>query len=109
MMLRTKHGIANYKVINKSNGEEIKIDLKDFLSSKQAKIARSKPDVIWQFSQYLKQHYQNQGQDISVYVDGKLSVNGKPFKPFINPEVDLANVDWNTFKHSEWILPSKQE
>jgi len=109
MMLRTKYGIADYKVVNKSNDEEIKIDLKDFLSSKQANIACSKPDVIWQFSQYLKQHYKKHGQDISVYVDGKLSVNGKPFKPFINPEVDLANVDWNTFKHSEWILPSKQE
>jgi len=108
MMLRTKHGIADYKVINKSNGEKLKLDLKDFLSSKQAKIARSKPDIIWQFSQHLKHHFKKQGLDVAVYVDSKLSVNGKPFKPFINPEVDLANVDWNIFKHNEWILPSQE-
>ena len=109
MMLRTKQGVADYKVVNKSNGEVLKIDLKDFLSSKQARIACTKPDIIWQFSHHLKQHFKEQGQEISVYVDGKLSVNGKPFRPFINTEVDIANVDWNTFRHSQWILPSKEE
>jgi len=109
MMLRTKYGIASYKVMNKSNGKLIKIDLEDFLSPKQIRLANKKPDIIWQFSQYLKQHYKEQGQDISVFVNCKISVNGKPFKLLINPDVDLANVDWNAFKHSDWILPSKQD
>jgi len=27
----------------------------------------------------------------------------------IDPKVDLANVQWNPLKHSEWLLPSNQD
>jgi hypothetical protein len=36
-------------------------------------------------------------------------VNGKAYKRLINQDIDLANVEWQTFKHSDWILPSKQD
>lgn len=109
MMLRTKHGIANYKVIDKQTGREIPVTLQQFLTPKQVRIAGSKPDVIWQFAQHLKKYFKDRGQDVSVFVDAKISVNGKPFKALINTEVDLANTEWNTFKHSDWILPSNEE
>ena len=38
-----------------------------------------------------------------------MSVNGRPYKQLIDPKVDLANVEWNYFKHNDWILPSKLE
>ncbi|MDU8886782.1 HTTM domain-containing protein [Yeosuana sp. MJ-SS3] len=109
MMLRTKHGYANYKVINKDTGKEIPITLQQFLTPKQERVASSKPDVIWQFSQYLKEHFKNQGQEVLVFVDARISVNGKPYKKLINSKVDLANTEWNAFKHSDWILPSNEE
>jgi hypothetical protein len=108
MMLRTKHGFANYKVVDKLTGREIPITLQQFLTPKQARSASSKPDVIWQFSQYLKKHFKDQGHDISVFVDAMISVNGKPYKALINTEVDLANTEWNVLKHSNWILPSNE-
>ena len=37
----------------------------------------------------------------------KVSVNGKPHKPFIDSKKDLASTSWNHFKHHPWILPSK--
>ena len=79
------------------------------MSLKQKRVARSKPDIMWQFAQQLKKEFEAQGQDISVFVNSKLSVNGKHYKPFIDYDVDLASVKWNTFKHSNWILPSKQD
>jgi len=109
MMLRTKHGYANYKVLNKNTGKETPITLQQFLTPKQARVASSKPDVIWQFSQYLKEHFKKQGQDVSVFVDARISVNGKPYKELINSKVDLANTEWNAFEHSDWILPSNEE
>ena len=109
MMLRTKGGIATYKVIDKSNNNEIPIKLKDYLSEKQIRIACTKPDVIWQFAQHLKKDFKAKGVDVEVYVNCRISANGKPFKQLIDPNVDLAAVKWNPFKHSDWILPSKQD
>ena len=107
MMLRSKAGIITYKVVNKETGVITKIKLDDYLTPKQKRIASTKPDVIWQFAQRLKHIYKENGLDISVFVDSRLSVNGKQYKPFIDPEVDLAKVKWDAFKHSDWILPSE--
>jgi uncharacterized membrane protein YphA (DoxX/SURF4 family) len=109
MMLRVKSGFATYWVENKDTGKRKQIDLNKYLSTKQQRTASTKPDVIWQFAQRLKQDFKNKGENVSVYVNCKVSVNGKPYKTLINPEVDLANVAWDIFKHSDWILPSKVE
>ncbi len=109
MMLRTKGGIVKYKVIDKSNNNEIPININDYLSEKQRRITSTKPDVIWQFAQYLKENFKAKGIDIEVYVNCRISVNGKPFKQLIDSKVDLAAVKWNTFEHSDWILSSKQD
>lgn len=109
MMLRIKSGSATYRVENKDTGEAIYIKLDDYLTKKQQRLATSRPDVIWQFSQHVKEEFKAKGENVAVFVNCKLSVNGKPYKKLINPEVDLANVEWNPFKHSDWILPSKQD
>lgn len=107
MMLRVKSGIAVYKVKDKATGEMILIDLDDYLTSKQKRNVASKPDFIWQFSQYLKDDFKAKGQDVAVYVDCKLSVNGKPYRRLVDPDIDIANQSWEWYQHSDWILPSK--
>ncbi|WOD45098.1 HTTM domain-containing protein [Hwangdonia lutea] len=107
MMLRAKSGRTTYTIENKATGKSYTVNLDDYLTVKQKRLASAKPDAIWQFSQRLKEQFKKDGQDISVYVNCKVSVNGKPYKQFINPDVDLANVPWNYFKHNHWILPSK--
>ncbi len=109
MMLRTKGGTVKYRVIDKSNNNEIPISINNYLTEKQSRIASTKPDIIWQFTQYLKENFKDEGLDIEVYVNCRIIVNGKPFKRLIDPNVDLASVKWNTFKHCDWILPSKQD
>ena len=109
MMLRVKNGHTTYWVQNKETGKRMNINLDNYLSPKQKRTASTKPDVIWQFAQHLKEDFKNRGEDVSVYVNSKVSVNGKPYKTLIDPEVDLANVPWNVFKHCDWILPSKED
>ncbi|GAA3644709.1 HTTM domain-containing protein [Flavivirga jejuensis] len=109
MMLRSKSSKTTYRIKDKDSGKKSIVNLNDYLSRKQKRSASTKPDVIWQFAQYLKQKFKDNGQDIAVYVDCKISVNGKPYKTLINPDVDLANVEWHTFKHNNWILPSKED
>jgi len=109
MMLRSKRAKVKYYVENKETGKRVSIHLNDYLSRKQKAIASTKPDVIWQFAQYLKNEFKLKGQDVAVYIYCKISVNGKPYKKFISSKVDIASVDWNVFKHNDWILPSKQD
>ncbi|TJY37746.1 HTTM domain-containing protein [Pontimicrobium aquaticum] len=109
MMLRARQGIISFKVIDKSTNKTIPIRLEDYLSPKQQRNFATKPDMIWQFSQLIKRRFKIVNRDVKVFVDCKVKVNAQPFKPFINPEVDLASVKWNAFKHSSWILPSKQD
>ena len=110
MMLRLRQGIVKYKVKNKANGKIKEIRLQDHLSRKQRGNVATKPDMIWQFSQYLKEYYKNDhNMDVEVYVDCRVSVNGKPFQQFIDPNIDLSSIKWDAFRHSDWILPSKQD
>lgn len=109
MMLRVKNGQTTYWVENKDTGKRSYIDLNKYLSVKQKRSASTKPDVMWQFAQRLKEEFKSKGEDVAVYINSKVSVNGKPYKTLIDPTIDIANVEWDVFKHSNWILPSKEE
>ncbi|SHG90198.1 HTTM domain-containing protein [Winogradskyella jejuensis] len=107
MMLRAKSGSIHFRVVDQSNNSIIPINLNDYLTKKQQRNLKTKPDFIWQFSQRLKDKFKSEGKTVSIFVTSYVSVNGKPSKRFINPEIDLAKVEWNHFKHNSWILPSK--
>ena len=55
----------------------------------------------------LKTDFKNKGKDVAVYINSKISVNGKPYKTLINPDIDIASIEWEVFKHCEWILSSE--
>lgn len=107
MMLRGKTGRLDFKVVEKGTQDTIKIKKEDYLSPKQLRAITSKPDMIWQFAQRLKEEYAQNAKDVSVFIDGKVSVNGGPYQRLIDPKVDLAAEKWQHFKHHDWILPSK--
>ncbi len=106
MMLRTKNGIINFKVIDKQTGNEHFVNLKEYLSKKQRRALATKPDMIWQFSQRLQKEYAKKGKDIAIYVDSRVSVNQRPYRRLIDNKVDMAAAEWNYFWHNPWILPS---
>jgi uncharacterized membrane protein YphA (DoxX/SURF4 family) len=106
MMLRTKSGYLNFKVVNKKTSEFQKIKLDDYLTKKQQRSVTTKPDMIWQFAQYLKKQYALKGEDVAVYAEGKIQVNARGYKTLVNPEIDLANEEWKHFEHHSWLMPS---
>lgn len=107
MMLRAKSGNINFRVVDNATNNLIPIKLNEYLTKKQERSLRTKPDFIWQFSQRLKKQFKSEGKDVSIFATCYVSVNGKPSKRFIDPEIDLAKAEWNYFKHNTWILPSK--
>ena len=109
MMLRSRSGTIKVKVVNKSTGEETLVDLDEHLTKKQKRKVACYPDFTWQFAQYLKREYAQQGHEIEVYVTNRVRVNKDKYKQFIDPKVDLANVPWKHFSHNEWIMPSQPD
>ncbi|NRR89971.1 HTTM domain-containing protein [Winogradskyella undariae] len=107
MMLRSKQARITYKVIDANTNKMIPFNINYFLTKKQQRGASTKPDVIWQFSKYIKQDFAKKGIPVKVYVNSFVGVNGRPSQRFIDPEVDIANEEWHPFKHEDWILPSK--
>jgi vitamin K-dependent gamma-carboxylase len=106
MMLRVKSATTSFRVVDKVTHLETRIKLEDYLTKKQIRSMSSKPDMMWQFAQRLKSVYAKNGMAVEVYVKAYVGVNGRPKKQLINPNVDLASVKWNPFKHHDWILPS---
>ncbi|HET8838199.1 MAG TPA: HTTM domain-containing protein [Flavobacteriaceae bacterium] len=107
MMLRNKYGRSRIKIINKEKGETKIVRLSDYLTPKQVRAVGDKPDILWQFCQHLKSKYTDKGEEIEIYVDCRVSVNGRLMRTFIDPNVDMAKAEWHYFFHNEWILPSK--
>lgn len=107
MMLRSRRGSIHFRIVNKSTGKITLVKQEKYLTPKQKTRVAAYPDFIWQFAQHLKKEYQEKGDEISVYaINSKISINARPMKDFINPEIDLANTPWNHFTHNNWILTS---
>jgi hypothetical protein len=110
MMLRSKYGLANFKVYHPASDSTWVVNKSEFLTRRQSDALTSKPDMIWQFSQRLKKHYLEKGLDsVQIRVETKVSLNGGKMQPVIDPKADLAHVKWQAFRHSEWILSPRPD
>ena len=108
MMLRVKYGSLDFEVKHPETGENWRVDPLDFFTSKQVAAAASKPDMIWQMAKWMKKHYSKQGiEDVEIYANTSVSLNGSTRHPIIDPDTDLTKVKWQPFKHSKWILSPK--
>ncbi len=109
MMLRTKSGTLTVRVEDKLTGENKVYDYRKMLSNKQNRSVKSKPDLMWQLAQKIKGLENEKGNDVAIYMNSKVSVNGGPFFQFTNPEIDIASQKWDPFWHTTWLLPSPKD
>ena len=55
MMLRSKKGVLKIYTLNQETGEKSRYDYKKMLSSKQKRSVATKPDLMWQLAQKIKE------------------------------------------------------
>ncbi len=109
VMLMEKSGYAQFKIVNKETGKWFYVDNSDFLTPFQEKQMSFQPDFIVEYAHYLKQHFEKDGhQNIGVFVECYVALNGRLSQPYIDPNVDLG-LEKDSFKHKTWILPFKDE
>jgi vitamin K-dependent gamma-carboxylase len=104
MMLRSRSGDTDFTVIDKATKQPLFYNIYTELTPKQRSGMNTRPDMIWQTAQRIKQHYAKEGKDVAVYARTRVSINGAPRQDLIDPETDLAAVPWDYFWHSEWVL-----
>ncbi len=110
VMLMEKAGTATFYVKNPVTGKEGIVDNSEFLNSHQEKQMAMQPDMILQFAHFLGNHYQKISKTPNlvpfVRVEAYVTLNGKPSKLLIDPNINLMN-EKDTFAPKKWILSYK--
>ena len=109
VMLIEKAGETTFRVTDSVSKNYFLVQNKDFLTPFQEKQMGFQPDFILQYAHFLGDHFKSQGhQNIQVFTDSFVALNGRLSKRFIDPRVDLYT-EKESFRHKTWILPFDDE
>jgi hypothetical protein len=109
VMLMEKMGIATFRIVDKKTKAFFYVDNRDFLTAFQEKQMSFQPDFILEYAHYLGDHFTAQGhQNVQVFVDSYVALNGRLSKLFIDKTVDLY-AEKESFQPKHWILPLEDD
>ncbi len=109
VMLMEKAGYAEFKVVDADTGKRFYVNNSDFLTPFQEKQMSFQPDFILEYAHFLADHFRKDGhENVEVYVESYVGLNGRKSVPYISPDVNLLNFA-DTFKHKTFILPFNDE
>ncbi|CAM1333347.1 HTTM domain-containing protein [Tenacibaculum aestuariivivum] len=93
VMLMEKNGYTAFKITDKNSGKKwIEYPSKN-LSIIQENQMSFQPDMIWQYAHFLKEEYLKKGYpNIQIYVNVKVSLNGRNSQTLINPTKNLLEI-----------------
>ncbi|RNI32674.1 HTTM domain-containing protein [Rufibacter immobilis] len=107
MMLRSKSGYATFKV--EADGNAFWEHPETHLTPKQSRSVATRPDLIWQYCQFLAQKYQQKGyKQVKVFAYTHVSLNNRPAQALVDSTVNLAAVPWLTHQPSPWVVPLQE-
>jgi hypothetical protein len=93
VMLMEKAGTATFYVYDKNTHREGVVDNTTFLNSHQEKQMAMQPDLILQYAQFLKKHYQQHGLAVEkVRAEVYVTLNAKPSKLLFNEHLNLLAI-----------------
>jgi len=105
MKLRKKRSRIVITARDPATGRTWTIDPNADLIARQQRKLATFPDIMLQYAHYTRDRLVREGiADPEIRVDYMCSLNGAPYAPLIDPQVDLAKVE-RTWRHSWWILP----
>ena len=114
VMLMHKEGYATFYLHDKKTGRESEINNADFLTQTQEDQMATQPDMILQYAQIIKRHYDGKKlvygehsfhiENPAVYARIYVSLNGRPSQLFVDKKQDLTTLPYNLY-HRNWIEP----
>ncbi len=109
MMLRSKQGHGHYVLVDRSTGAEEIVQPRDSLTKPQYRKMATHPDMILQYAHHLRDLRAAAGQDIAIYPRFRVSLNGGPRRPFLDPAADLSTLHWQWWGAKDWVLPEGEK
>lgn len=98
VMIMEKNGHTTFIVKDDKTKKQWKEYPSKRLSAVQETQMSFQPDMIWQYALYLEKIYKNKGvNNPKIYVNSKVSLNGRPSKTYIYESIDLTNIE-NIYK-----------
>lgn len=109
VMLMEKAGYTVFKIYDVEKKTYLNVKNEDFLTPRQIKQMSFQPDFILEYAHYLGNHFKNKGMNnIKVFAESYVTLNGRASKRFIDPNVDLL-AEKRGFKDKKWILPINEK
>lgn len=105
VMLMEKMGSAEFRVVNRATRREALVRLRDYLTPQQEKAMATQPDMILAFAHHLAAEARARGEDVAVFADVWVTLNGRPAARLVDPTTDLAR-ERDGFTPKRWILPA---
>jgi vitamin K-dependent gamma-carboxylase len=102
MRLRTKDGWVRFTVDD--GVRSFQVDPHDHLGTKQTARLPGHPERLVQFARHLSDLHDG----AEVRADTMVSLNGRDHQPFVDPDVDLASVTYESHRPNDWVLPLEE-
>lgn len=104
VMLQEKNGVVTVEARDRESGERFLVRPRDYLTPLQERMMSTQPDMILQFAHMVRDDFRARGREVAVYIDARVSLNGRPSRPLIDPSVDLAREE-ESWAPKRWVLP----
>ena len=103
--LRQKITRMQFNVTHPATGEQRYADPGDYLNSSQFKVFAGNPGMILLFAHHLDRLVNsNAGFDPKITAKIEVSLNGRPFRELVDPNLDLSEIP--AYEPSyRWIRP----
>ncbi|MDA9699482.1 HTTM domain-containing protein [Flavobacteriaceae bacterium] len=109
VMLIEKKGFTEFKVVDGETSESFYVLNEEFLTEFQERQMSFQPDFILEYAHYLGDYYNKNGyNDVEVYAESYVTLNGRTSKVFVDPNVDLMN-ERRGFSNKKWITKLEDE
>ena len=93
VMVREKMGSLTYRVERLKDGRVWDVNPSNYLQPRQLSEMSSQPDMIVQLAHYIRYDFYTKGRgDVAVRADALVSLNGRPARRLLDPNVDLTRV-----------------
>ncbi|ATB26944.1 HTTM domain-containing protein [Melittangium boletus] len=102
LKIREKHGRVRFFATDPRTGARWELRPEGLLTDKQAGRMLTQPDLVLAFAHVLAERTGIPG--VEVRADVQVSLNGRPWSPLIDPQVNLA-AERDGFAPKPWILP----
>ena len=96
----------SFFVENPANKQVLPVNIRTFINEMQLINLTIDARSVAAFARFLREEVARQGvPNAIVRARIRLRYNGRPAQFFVDPEVDLASVEYSPFKKLDWVVP----